>query len=576
MLSGYNTQIVNALDTFFNVGSEVNGLAAVNPRAASVIYRGLLRGFMNGRLDAMLALSEGRMITDGKWLEVPKLMEIAKFGEKGGVPISVKGTPSRVVKAIAESKPAYILRGWKYVSRLMAASDAIMFRGAKEARAALLAHRLATGEGLRGKELHDRVNELLGLDVQSSKEFEQQAAAEGFTGSKAKVRIAELRELSRPKDIDADASDFAGEATYNHTPHGVLGAFSNAVAKLSDKYVPLKAVVPFTRIVANVTNRGLNYTPLGFKRAFYGYSHEAPPAGDARSALIARAAMGTLGLTGLLTLQETGYLKIHGNGPSDRERRRQLLNAGWKPYSLQIGEDYFSYVYSPVGLGLAVMGNMTDSYRYDELGQKDAFTRGGYAISRIGSTVFSQSFLSGLSTVFRALSGDPGDTVASIKQLFSATAGSFTTPRIIVDIQRLFDPTAYQSDSIAGDLLRNTPFSALVNKPTLNAFGEPVQMPTNRFISKIRDDEVWRLIARTGVRISVPSKYTTVPDGEGGKRRITPEEYYSYLKQSGQELKTYISDNMESLSELEKEDLQDKLNDEAKSIRERVKTGMFQ
>lgn len=572
MLSGYNTQIVNTLDTFLNVASELNGLALTNPRAAARIYGNALKGFVEGRADFLLALTKGRMMTDAKWLEVPRLMEVAKFGQKGGVPINVKSRTGAIVKAIAEARPAKILNVWKYVGRLMAASDAVMFRGAKEGRAALLADRLAREEGLRGQALDRRVQELLGRTAEQESAFRATAQSEGFTGASGVARISELRDQLRIRILEArgGGNDFAGVATYNHEPQGVLGYLATGIGKAANRYPLLKIVVPFTRIVANVTNRGLNYTPWGFKRSLYGYSGDIGKiTGDQRAAMLARATMGTAGLTALLVMQAGGALEIHGAGPSDPERRRQLEQAGWKPYSLKIGDKYFSYIYTPVGLGLSILGNMSDSSRYKELDHKDAVTRAVYAISRIGSTVFSQSFLSGLSNVFRALSG-PSESVSAIKSLISSTAGTATTPRIVLDLQRLFDPTRYQSSTIAGDLLRNTPFAATTNKPALNAFGEPATLPTNRFVSEVRNDVAWQLVMMNNLRVPVPDKYTQMPDGRGGKRQISPDEYYEYLEKTGPKLKQFIMLHALELSEMDPERAQQQLSDKAEEIRQSV------
>lgn len=561
MLSGYNTQIVNSLDTFLNIASELNGLAVANPRAAAKIYHNAARGFLDGRLDFISALAKGRMVTDGKWLEVPKLMEVANFGRKGGVPINVKSRTDAVIKAISESRPATILNGWKYVTRLMSASDAFMYRGAYEARMALLGDRVARQEGLSGRALDKRVEELLGRAEEQTHRYELQAKSEGFTGIDAATRVSELRNMSRSMDARADADDFASLATYNHDPQGWLGYVANGLGKASQKYPLLKLFVPFTRIVANVTNRGLNYTPLGFKRAFYGYERGHPLDADARASMLARATFGTLGMTALAAMQSAGTLEINGAGPSDPERRRALEAAGWKPYSLKIGDHYWSYVYTPIGLGLSILGNMTDSYRYKEMEQKDMLTRAAYSISRIGSTVFSQSFLSGLSNLFQAL-GKPEEAVPALKNFFASTAGSISTPRIILDIQRLFDPTRYQSTTLAGDLLRNTPFAALVNRPALNAFGEPTTYPSNRFLSTIKPDPVWQLVVNKNLRVSVPDKYTEMPDGKGkgGRRRITPEEYYEVLEGSGKQLKQYVLDHMADFQQADPETAQKALD----------------
>lgn len=595
ILSGYNTHIVNALDTALNVISEVNGLAIQDPRAAAKVYGGMLRGFVDGRLDALMALSEGRMATDEKWMEAPRLMEIARFGEKGGVPIQGYGALGRAAKAVAESKPGTVLNAYKYVTRLLAASDAVMYRSAKEARASLLAYRMAKAEGLSGDALDIRVREILALDRDS--DFTAQAIREGFTGREIQTRAVELRDMIRDKDIDSDAADFAGEATYNHEPHGVLGFVASTIGTLSQGKVKgrevaplklLKLFVPFTRIVANVTNRGLNWTPYGFKRALAGYSGNEPLSPEARRLMITRATLGTAGLALLGGMQHAGVLEIHGAGPSDSEKRRQLQAAGWRPYSIQVGDHFFSYVYTPMGLGLSMVGNITDAERYHELEQKDVLTRSAYAVARLGSTVFSQSFLSGLSRLFNALSESPQESVSAVKQTLSSTVSSLTTPAIAKDIYKLWDNKAYQSNTLMQDLIRNTPFAALALKPQLNAFGEPVRVQRQRFLDVMTSDPEWRFVVEKGLRVPVPSRTSEIEEtdarGVKSKRRITPEEYYELLLKTGPRVKFWIGTNRDKLAGQTEQEAQDDLSkaagditaDEMKNLRRNVKLEAYQ
>lgn len=564
ILSGYNTHIVNTVDTALNVISEVNGLAMNNPRAAAKVYAGVLRGLNDGAMDALMVLNEGRMTTDGKWLEVPRLMEIAEFGKKGGVPIRTNTRTARATRAVAESKIATPLNAYKYVTRMLAASDAVFFRSAKEARASLLAYRMAEGEGLKGDALETRSREILALDRQA--DFLAQAKREGFTGFEAQTRAIELREFVRDKDLSSDAADFAGEATYNHDPHGLLGMFSSGLARWSDTFKPLKLFVPFTRIVANVTNRGLNWTPWGYKRAIFDYTLGEGMTPEARRLMITRATAGTAGLVTLGATQYSGLLQIHGNGPSDSERRRQLMSAGWKPYSIEMNGIYISYLNSPLGLGLSVVGNMTDSQRYHELEQKDAGTRGAYAIARIGSTIFSQSFLSGLSRLFEALSSDPAESVNAVKQVMSGTTAAMTTPNLIRDAHKLFDNKQYQSNTFMEDLVRNTPFAALVLRPTLNAFGEPVTLPRQRFVDIASSDPAWQFVMKRGLRVPVPGRTTELKP----EQRLTPEQYHSLLQTTGPQLKRWIVENQLRLSGMTEDAAQKELSKAAEKFHEQA------
>jgi hypothetical protein len=254
---------------------------------------------------------------------------------------------------------------------------------------------------------------------------------------------------------------------------------------------------------------------------------------------------------------------VHGAGPSDEEKRRQLMNAGWRPYSLQIGDRYFVYSNTPVGLGLSILGNYLDSNRYREMEQKDALTRVAYSVARVGSTIFSQSFLSGLSRLFDALSTNPNESVNAVKQTLSGTVSGVTTPSLVRDATRLFDNKLYEANTLLEDLIKQTPFAALALKPTLNAFGEPVRLYRQRWLGKLTSDPAWRFVVEKGLRVPVASRSTKMLDDV----RITPQEYHKLVRETGQKVKTWLQDNMDRLSSLGDEEAQEELSDAAASIR---------
>lgn len=559
ILSGINTQVVNSLDTGLNVLHEVNNLAISNPKAAAQIYAGLSRGLGEGKYDALVALTEGRRITSGKITEVPDLMESARFGEKGGVPIREEGPVSRTLKRASELPIAKPLNAYKYVMRMMSASDSVMFRGAQEARAGLLAYRLAEATEVEKAKLRAEADKILGFD--RIPEFLKQAKSEGYSGAKAEARATELMIQSRPEELSLDAADFAGVATYNHAPKGMLGYFANGIGKASEKFPVLKLFVPFTRIVANVTNRGLDNTPWGFKRALAGYGDERLT-GEAKQIALTRATAGTAALVGIGALSQSGLITLHGAGPSDPDKKKQLQNAGWRPYSIQVGKDYFTYTYTPVGLGLSALANYMDANRYNELSQKDTLTRTTYSISRIGATVFNQSFLSGMTNLFEILSTSPGKTVSSLKRFFSSTATAATTPSLLRDINGAFDPTLRNSDDIAQDMVRNIPVVRLALKPTLNAYGEPVEISRNRFFSRQKDDPAWQVVVEKNLRLPVADETIF----------RTPDSAYKYSSTTGKRLKEYVIDHLDDLRQMSDEDAQERLSKAATHIFEDVRS----
>jgi len=134
------------------------------------------------------------------------------------------------------------------------------------------------------------------------------------------------------------------------------------------------------------------------------------------------------------------------------------------------------------------------------------------------------------------------------------------------DGYRLFDPKQYQSNSLMGDLVRNTPFAALALRPALNAFGEPVEMPRQRFVSFGTNDPAWKFVVDRGLRVPVPSRTTELKPNQ----RIMPEQYYALLQTTGPEIKQWITDNRLRLSAMTEDAAQDALSKAAGDIHQRA------
>lgn len=539
ILSGTGTQAVNLADTALNVVSEVNTLALSDPKAASAIMSGMIRGLDNGRFDAVVAFTKGRRISDGKFVDTPYLMEVARFG-KEGVPINVTGKASALTKAFAE-KASY-LNAYKYVQRAMSASDSLMFRSAQEAKASQIAFDMAYNSGLRGEALSSEIDRILALD--RAEEFLAQAEREGYTGSTARARATELMIIARPEGLNKDSTEFASEATYNYKPYGLAGSISASIEKFGQEYPVLKAfVVPFTRIVANVFNRGLNNSPYGYIRALRGKSGSHVFTDSQRQAMLVRANVSVAALSTLGVLHALGIIAISGQGPTDPEKRKQLRETGWKPYSIKIGDTYFSYSMLPVGMSLAVMGNFLDGQKYNELGQKDGLQRLQYAFTSVGSTLFSQSFLSGLTPIFDLISGkNPGGAVSAGNRIVSQTATGVAIPfaSLVKDVNQLFDPSLRKPKNFLQALISDIPFVRTALRPSINALGEEINVGRfrllNRFGSRQKDDKAWKLVADKNLRVPVPGPFFT-----------EPEKDYEYNQKVGKKIKAWMEENEDYL-----------------------------
>lgn len=571
ILSGFTTQLVNTIDTAMNVLAESVAMAASHPAAVPEIISGLYQGMIKGGFEAASVLKTGRSAGSDK-IQQQRILERVKFGKEGGVPINTDTALGRFLRTTFESKPATVLNLWKYPLRAMIASDTVFFNSMKEARARFLARGIAKTEGLSGDALFRRVQETLNQSPEMLDAALKQAQDEGLTGLQQRRRVAEIVEQGRADDLVDAATEAAQIATYNHDPSGVLGLVAQNIGNITESFPLGKAVVPFTRIVANVANRGLNYTPWGYKRLFFGewggknFATE-PPTGDAFRSQLVKATLGTTAMTAVALLDANNTIQVTAKGPDDVNDMRQLQNTGWKPYSVKVGDTYYSYQYTPFNLGFAMVGHYRDAVRYNKLGEKDAATRLAYGMLKSGSTIFDMSFLTNVSDFMSAVQGESGST-KGISRLLSRTASSVVIPNLVKQIDKLFDPTVYQADTITQSLIRETPIArGAALKPMLNILGEPIKPSSNRFFTFDTNDPVWKLIVEKQAWIPVPSKMTKIRD-----RPIAQDEYYRLIEESGPMIREYLQDNLGRLREMSGEAAQEDVQKESKRIRNTVKS----
>lgn len=517
ILSGWTTQVRNLAGNVSNLLFETFTHGATRPQHIPGMLAGLYNGILRGALEGGRILRTGKVTGTrvGK-VEAPAALELIKF----------KGA-------------AYPLNAWKYVFRVMAATDMTFFRSAEEMKARFLAREIVRKEGLTGNAGAKRLAELLHNAPAQRAAAEAQATQEGLTGGAKVRRVAEIMEQGRPPDLVQGAADYGRFATFNQDPQGVLGVLSSGIAGMSQRFAPLRLVVPFTRVVANVTNNALNFTPWGYRRlfpsAFMDENWMKPDAAPVDYQLqAARATLGTVGLVALYALavqyrdDDDPPFMLTANGPQDPDHRKQLRETGWEPYTVKMGDRYWSYRETPLHLVMATLGSLLDAQRYKKLDEADALTRYAYAARQIGTAPLNQSFLRSLSEFFEGLSDDRVPKSGAKFGGLSRTASSLVIPNLVKQVDRLFDPTVYDAGTVQGALVRDIPVARRGLDPALNILGEPIKADQNPFYSLERPDPLWQLIGRRQLWIPTPSRTMMV-----GDRPITPEEYRALIETRG-------------------------------------------
>lgn len=572
VLSGLSTQTMNVYANFTETAGELWTSVIDDPKKAKRMAMGLFQGYGKGLLQAKDVLKTGYTPVRDSKIDNQNVLE--RYTLPGG-----------------HWNPYNYL---KYIGRVMAASDIFAYAGLKEMRSQQLAMAIALKEGKEAPTslIEKRANEILYNTKERSAEAEITAVKEGLTGDAKQRRVFELMEEGRPETLTEDAKDFAAQGTFNYDPVGIMGALTYGINQVSNVVIikgikPISFIVPFTRIIANVTNRYLDWSPWGLVRAAKGgVGYKNPLLGDRfvkeytpeeRRREVIKAVTGTMGMIAMYALTEpdeegNSEIEITADGTGDYKKNYELAETGWQPYSVKIDGKWYEYKNTPLAIPFAWIGYHRDTQKYkDEKSDGDKL-----GIMMYGSVkyVMDMSFLSSLSDFFTAFSKDHSEGAGFLEKAGKATARtakSFVIPNLFTQLARSYeelnDLPLKQAKSIQEDLVRDMPVLRDNLNDMYNALGEPVYPDQNKKyipfkVNPESDDKVWKLIIDNQAWIGTPKKNQIVYDRKlKGERSMTEDEYNAFAILSGQKIKKKIEENYKALIKMDKGAVQDKIKD---------------
>jgi len=325
--------------------------------------------------------------------------------------------------------------------------------------------------------------------------------------------------------------------------------------------------VPFTKIVSNVTNESLNYVPV---IGFYRFYQAKKQAGTTQVKGLAStpeqmeqiknveaanlyAVQAVLGLSAMIFASLASFLlkdddddgqddgfEISGSGPKDPAAMRQAREAGFVPYSFSLGGNKLkiSYLSTPLAMPLAILGTWSDANKYPRGRDKDNLEKLTSVALTIGQVPFNQSFLQGLSGLFKMLDGSyEGQDRAALEKFVNSTLGS-VVPNFARQVEDVFNPIRPTQTSWWGKWIFNKipVIRGVTGKPTLNVLGEEVNAPMGieryaflqRFINTSEADPLFKLLAY---------KNAFIPDAKRGimigNYQLNDEQFYRFRELRG-------------------------------------------
>ncbi len=587
ILSGYSTHQLNFGANMMQAAGEIATSIVYNPKNTPYLLKGLYEGYGRGLFEAWTVLKTGYTpMNQVKFIETGKpgqadVMEAFRF--KGG-----KFNP---------------LNYYKFVRRAMMATDVFNFSGLKEMRS----YELALHEARRLKkeqpdlDIQKFVSDRLLKTPERLKEAEAQARSEKLGKVDHRLRVYELMEQSRPGEMVEDADNFAAHGTFNYEGEGTLGLVTNMASKFAEAisikgFKPVKFVIPFTRIVSNVANEYLDWTPWGVVRAVRGrrgiavgegyerFNRELTKEEQAKNFI--KATLGTLAATTLwsLTDEDNGPFEITANGTGDYRKNYQLQEEGWQKYSIRIGDTWYSYANSPLAPQMTFIGHLRDDekYRGKTLADKDTATKAGITAFNTAKSITDMTFLKGFSEFMAAFSEKNPEKAANYFQRFSAQAAKgFVIPNLVTQlsrsIQELNDAPMKEANGLIENIMRDLPYFRKGLKDKLNALGDPVIAETDRWIHEVEHDPLWNLINRNEAWIGKLNKGSiNIYDRKiRADRKLTDDEYYEFSKLRGQLIKKQIEKRFKKLDKMTKSQVQTEIKDYKSKATKKAKRQLF-
>lgn len=373
----------------------------------------------------------------------------------------------------------------------------------------------------------------------------RQATSEGLKGPELAARMRQII-LDPPENIKIAAVDQALYQTFNNAP----GDIGQAFMKLRERVPAISFVLPFVRTPVNIARYTFERTPFA---PLVGQWRADIAAGGARADL-ALARMGTGSAVMLTALDWADSNLISGSGKEmEQGEREAATRQGWQPYSIQIGDRWYSYNRTdPFGAMLGFSADASAAIRRGEMNEDDIDEWNevtAMAAAAVAQVAVNKTYLRGLSEVFSVMADPSRNSERYISNLvssfvpFTALAGA---------TERAVDPTVRETAN---------PWEAVTAKlaglssklpPRRNLWGEEIRSESGLgkaydFVSPAQareikpepiDTEIMRLSPIAGadnVQGAAPTRIGKRTSFQGVQINFKefPEVYDEYVRLSG-------------------------------------------
>jgi endonuclease YncB( thermonuclease family) len=346
----------------------------------------------------------------------------------------------------------------------------------------------------------------------------RRARMEGLKGRAARDRAAEL--VLNPPDAMLESSfNYARYLTFQQPLRH--DSFAAGVSRATQGRPIAKLLLPFVRTPMNLLKFAAERSPAaGLMKS---WRAEVQAGGARRDMAMARAVVGTGMGAAMYQAALAGH--ITGGGPADRNARRLLQAGGWQPYSLKIGDRYYSYSrLDPFSTTIGTVADMVEmSSHMTERQQEKSFT---LVAAAIVNNLSSKTWMSGLSSALEAIN----DPDRYLDGFVSRTAGAIAVPTLVAQVAKTNDPLVREARGSIDRIKSRIPGLSESLYPRRDVFGRAMKqqealgpdLVSPLYAGTDRMDPTLRSLIDIGATVTAPQRRYKA----GGKSiEWTPAQY---------------------------------------------------
>jgi len=348
----------------------------------------------------------------------------------------------------------------------------------------------------------------------------------GLGGKRLAQHVRDM--VSNPsKAMQKQALDEARYVTFTKP----LGKTGLAVQRLAASHPSAKLLMPFIRTPTNIIKFAGERTPLAlFSQAVRA---EIKKGGVARDMALAKMAWGTTVMSAVVSYAADG--QITGGGPTDPAERAALYLTGWKPYSIKVGDEYYSYArLEPIGMLFGIAADYSEIS--GQMETKDAEALASMMVASASKNITSKTWLRGVSNALEAI--ENSDRYAA--DFIAGLAGTIV-PTGAAQVARTMDPVLRDARTVMDRIRTRTPGYSHTVPARRNLWGETIVLGggwgpdiiSPIYTSRIVDDKVNDEIVRLKLKPAMPAQSIN-------NVKLDQKEYWKYVEQAGQPAKRIL------------------------------------